>query len=145
MRKPRRDGSSSQPQSVTDILLIHWNKKEAKERAHALKALGHRSRIVCDSEKPNLLKIRESPPDLFLVDLARLPSQGREIAGYFRRTKSTRNVPILFVGGDSERVASARKLIPDATFGDWNKIEANIEQAMRSAPKNPVVPGTMAG
>lgn len=130
---------------MTNILLVHWNEKEAKERSRALKTLGHKTRLLCDSEKPNLLVIRESPPELFLIDLARLPSHGREIAGYFRRSKSTRSVPILFVGGDSERIASARKLIPDATFGEWDKIEACISKAIKNAPSNPIVPGTMAG
>jgi CheY-like chemotaxis protein len=130
---------------VAHILLVHWNEKEAKDRARILKDLKHKTRVLCDSEKPNLLAVRDSPPDLFLIDLSRLPSHGREIAGYFRRSKSTRNVPILFVGGDSERIASAHKLIPDATFGEWEKVEAAIAKAIKSAPSNPVVPGTMAG
>jgi hypothetical protein len=130
---------------VANITLVHWNEKELRERSRALKALGHQITRLCGSEKPTLHSIRESPPDLFVIDLARLPSQGREIAGYFRRIKSTRNVPILFVGGDSERAASARKLIPDATFGNWSKIEMNITKALKNPPKNPAVPGTMAG
>jgi hypothetical protein len=130
---------------VTNILIVHWNENEAKERARIIKALGYKTKLLCNSEKPNLLAVRDSPPDLFLIDLSRLPSHGREIAGYFRRAKSTRNVPILFVVGDSERIASARKLIPDATFGEWDKIEACISKAIKNTPSNPVVPGTMAG
>lgn len=130
---------------MANILLVHWNEKEAQQHARTIKELGHKTRLLWDSEKPNLVAIRNSPPDLFLIDLARLPSQGREVAGYFRRVKSTRNVPILFVGDDSERMASARKLIPDATFCEWDKIETNIAKAMKSAPKVPVVPVTMSG
>ena len=130
---------------MANILIVHWNEKEAKDHARILKELGHKARLLCDSEKPNLVAVRESPPDLFVIDLARLPSHGREIAGYFRRGKSTRNVPILFVGGDAERIASARKLIPDATFCDWEKIRISIAKAIKNAPKAPVVPSTMAG
>jgi CheY-like chemotaxis protein len=130
---------------MSRILLVHWNEKEAKDRARILKSAGHKARFLCDSEKPNLAAIRDSPPDLFLIDLARLPSHGREIAALFRRSKSTRNVPTLFVGGDADRVASARKLVPDATFGAWDKIEASIAKAIKNVPKSPVVPGTMAG
>jgi hypothetical protein len=89
--------------------------------------------------------VRESPPDLFLIDLSRLPSHGREVGGYFRRLKSTRHVPILFVDGDSERVASARNLIPDAQFAKWTEIKHAIPKAIQGAPAKPVVPGTMAG
>jgi hypothetical protein len=80
----------------TDILLVHWNQREADERARVLHAVGQKIRILCDSEKPNFLAICRSLPDLFAVDLTRLPSQGREIAGYFRRTPATRQVPTLF-------------------------------------------------
>jgi hypothetical protein len=130
---------------MADILLVHWNKKEAEERARALKRLGSKAKILFDSEKHNLADIRESPPELFLIDLSRLPSHGREIAGYFRRVKTTRHVPILFVDGDSERISAARKLIPDAEFVRWDQIKAGIRKAVRNAPRNPVVPGTMAG
>src|SRR5437868_8331889 len=129
---------------MANVVLVHWNEPEAKERTRALKAFGYKAKILFDSEKPNLAEIREHPPDLFLIDLSRLPSQGREIAGHFRRAKATRNVPILFVGGDTERVKTARKLIPDAEFAVWDEIRSAIKQAIKNAPRNPVVPSTMA-
>ena len=129
---------------MSNVVLVHWNEPEAKERARALKALGYKAKILFDSEKPNLAEIREHPPELFLIDLSRRPSQGREIAGHFRRAKATRNVPILFVGGDTERVKTARKLIPDAEFAVWDEIRAAIKRAIKNAPRNPAVPSTMA-
>ncbi|HEX3742250.1 MAG TPA: hypothetical protein VHV29_21305 [Terriglobales bacterium] len=129
---------------MSNVVLVHWNEPEARERARALKALGYKPKILFDSEKPNLAEIREHPPELFLIDLSRLPSQGREIAGHFRRAKATRNVPILFVGGDAERVKTARKLIPDAEFAVWDEIRAAIKRAIKNAPRNPAVPSTMA-
>jgi CheY-like chemotaxis protein len=127
------------------ILLVHWNAEEAKAKARTLKDLGHKADILCDSEKLNLGRVRKSPPDLLLIDLSRLPSHGREIAGYFRRLKSTRQVPILFVDGDAARVTRARDLIPDAEFARWESIRSAIPKAIRHAPAKPVVPGTMAG
>jgi CheY-like chemotaxis protein len=129
---------------MANVLLVHWNEEEAKERARALKALGYNAKILFDPEKRNLAEVRERPPELFLIDLGRLPSQGREIAGHFRRAKATRNVPILFVGGDAERVKTARKLIPDAEFAVWDEIRPAIKRAIKNAPRNPVVPSTMA-
>jgi CheY-like chemotaxis protein len=129
---------------MTNVLLVHWNESEAKERARALKALGYKAKILFDPEKPNLAEIRERPPELFLIDLSRLPSQGREIAGHFRRAKATRNVPILFVGGDAERVKTARKLIPDAEFAVWGEIRSVIKRAIKNAPRNPAVPSAIA-
>ena len=130
---------------MSRVLLVHWNEAEAQERAEKIKKLGHRAEIVFDQDSGNLRKIRESPPEIFLVDLTRLPMQGREIAAYFRRQKSTRQIPILFVGGDADRISSARKLLPDAQFTEWDGIKAAIAKAFRGVPLNPVVPGTMAG
>jgi CheY-like chemotaxis protein len=129
---------------MANVVLVHWNEQEAKERARALKALGYKAKILFDPEKHSLAEIREHPPELFLIDLSRLPSQGREIAGHFRRAKATRNVPILFVGGDAERVKTACKLILDAEFAIWEEIRAAIKRAIKNAPRNRVVPSTMA-
>ena len=129
---------------MANVLLIHWNELEAKERARALKAFGYKAKLIFDAEKRDLAEIREHPPELFLIDLTRLPSQGREIAGHFRRAKATRKVPILFVGGDAERVKVARKLIPDAEFAVWEEIRAAIKRAIKNAPRNPAVPSAMA-
>jgi CheY-like chemotaxis protein len=129
---------------MANVLLVHWNEPEAKERARSLKAFGYKAKLIFDAEKRNLAEIREHPPELFLIDLSRLPSQGREIAGHFRRAKATRKVPILFVGGDAERVKVARKLIPDAEFAVWEEIRAAIKRAIKNAPRNPAVPSTMA-
>jgi CheY-like chemotaxis protein len=130
---------------MSRVLLVHWNAQEAKAKARTLESLGHTANILCDSEKPNLGKVRESPPDIFLIDLNRLPSHGREIAGHFRRGKATRQVPILFVDGDADRVSRAKQLIPDAEFGKWEKIESAIKKTSRRKLSKPVVPNTMAG
>jgi CheY-like chemotaxis protein len=130
---------------MSRILLVHWNEKEARERSRRLKALGHKTAILSDTEKSNFQSIRESPPDLFLIDLTRLPSHGREVAGYLRHLKATRHVPILFVDGDADRVSRTRSLIPDADFAKWKDLKSAIPKAKRRAPAKPVVPGTMAG
>ena len=132
---------------MSRILLVHWNEKEARERSRKLKALGHKTTILSDTEKRNFESIRESPPDLFLIDLTRLPSQGREIAGYLRRLKATRHVPILFVDGDADRVSRTRSLIPDADFAKWEELKTAIPKAKakKRAAAKPVVPSTMAG
>jgi CheY-like chemotaxis protein len=130
---------------MSRVLLVHWNEAEAHQRAARLEKLGHHAEIMFDQDSGSRRNIRESPPEIFLIDLSRLPMQGREIAVYVRRQKSTRQVPILFVGGDVDRIASARKLLPDAQFAEWKGIKTSIPKALRGAPMNPVVPGTMVG
>lgn len=130
---------------MSRVLLVHWNAAEAREYAQKLEKLGHNPRVMFDRDSETLQRIRQFPPDIFLVDLSRLPMQGREIAAYFRRQKSTQSVPILFVSRDADRIANARKLLPDAQFAEWKGIKAAIAKAFRSLPISPVVPATMAG
>jgi len=130
---------------VSRILLVHWNESEAEERARTIEKYRHKVRTLFSSQKERLAQVCNFPPDLFVITLDREPSHGRELAGYFRRTKSTRNIPILFVGGDAERVANVRKLLPDAQFTDWSGIKSAIVKAIRHPPSAPVVPTTMAG
>ncbi len=127
------------------ILIVHWNREEAEQRAKKIADLGHTVEILFSKDTEQLLRVRKLPPELFVIDQSRMPSQGREIAAYFRRLKTTRNIPILFVGGDKEHVAKTRKLLPDATIGEWRSIRSSITNAMRSTPTLPAVPGTMAG
>ena len=130
---------------MAQILLVHWNKDEAADRAQKLTRLGHEVITLWNSKDSSQFKPIGAPPELIVIDLARIPSQGREIAGYFRRQKITRGVPILFLGGDENHIAKTRKLLPDATFGEWSSIQGAIAKAIRNAPKAPVVPDTMAG
>jgi CheY-like chemotaxis protein len=130
---------------VSRILLVHWNESEAEERARTIEKYRHEVRTLFSSQKERLAQVRNFPPDLFVITLDREPFHGREVASYFRRIKSTRNVPILFVGGDAGRVANVRMLLPDAHFAEWGGIKSAIVKAIRNPLKAPVVPGTMVG
>ena len=127
------------------IVLIHWNMEEASERERRLRNHGNKVETLSSRDIEQLKQIRNSPPEIFVVDLSRIPSQGRDVAAYFRRQKATRNVPILFLGGDDQQVDKARKLLPDATFAEWRSVRTAIGKALRRIPKAPVVPGAMAG
>ena len=127
------------------IFLVHWSRDEAAERAQKLTKLGHDVVTLCDNKDSSQFKPKGARPELFVIGLDRIPSHGREIAGYFRRQKSTRNVPILFLGGDAEQIARTRKLLPDAAFGKWRSIKTAITKAIRTSAEVRVVPGTMAG
>src|SRR5512146_1837986 len=99
------------------VRLIHWN-PGAEELARPLREAG------CDVDTrpvtPEALRaLNRDPPDALVVDLTRVPSQGRDVAVILRRQKGTRDVPLLFLGGAAEKVVPIRKLLPDAGYGDW--------------------------
>lgn len=87
--------------------------------------------------------IRESPPDVFVIDLARRPSHGREVAVYLRGQKATRHIPIVFLDGAPEKVAAIRKLLPDAVYAARARMRSAVRQALAHKPAAPVVPPQM--
>jgi CheY-like chemotaxis protein len=127
---------------LTRLVLVHWNSVEAEARAAALRAAGHS--VVCHSDPksdPHRLLIR--PPDAFLIDLERLPSQGRELGGFLRRSAATRRVPLLFLEGDPAKTERVRALLPDAAFTTWERIDDDLAATLALTPAQPVVPGAM--
>jgi len=65
------------------VVLVHWSAEEAAERAARLREAGYD--VSCHSDpRADPRFLREGPPDAFAIDLARIPSQGREIGGWLR-------------------------------------------------------------
>ena len=124
------------------VMLIHWNEAEADERATRLRTAGFEPVIFKLTHRK---RIGDDPPDAFVIDLSRLPAQGRDVATFLRHRKSTRHIPIVFVDGEPEKVARARQVLPDATFTEWTKIRGAVRDAMKNRPAALVVPNTMAG
>lgn len=119
---------------------MHWKAKEADEKLIHLRSAGFdASRIP--TEMPVAFKqLRENPPDAVVVDLSRLPSAGRDVALSLRTYKSTRHVPLVFVGGEPGKVALIKQFLPDATYTTWDDIRSSLERAMANPPANPIVP-----
>jgi CheY-like chemotaxis protein len=126
---------------MSHITLILWNDQEARARAEQLERAGHIVTLHADSRAAPLT-LRENPPDVFVIDLSRLPSHGRETGVWLRNQKATRYVPIVFIEGDPDKTQRARELMPDAVYTNWNKIRSAIKQAIQHAPTKPIVPGT---
>jgi len=120
------------------VRLIHWKREEGERRAETLRAAGYE---VCfdDAVGPGLLRgLREEPPAALVIDLTRLPSQGREVGVAMRQTKSARHVPLVFAGGAPEKVARIRELLPDAVYTEWTGIRGALKRAISHPPAQPV-------
>jgi CheY-like chemotaxis protein len=121
------------------IQLIHWNEAEAKPRLATLRSAGYR--VGFEPFSPALLrKLRETPPDAVVIDLTRLPSQGRDVALMIRQYKPLRRVPLVFVEGDPEKVKRIQSLLPDAAFTSWRNVRSALKRAIANPPKDPVIP-----
>jgi CheY-like chemotaxis protein len=121
------------------IQLIHWNVVEAKEKAERPWAAGYAVHYEVPNGPPFLRKLKEDPPIAIVIDLTRLPSQGRDIAVALRQHKTTRNIPLIFVEGEMEKVSRIKELLPDATYTTWNRIRGPLKQAIAHPPLEPVV------
>ncbi|MEA1979239.1 MAG: hypothetical protein U9N80_15220 [Chloroflexota bacterium] len=127
------------------VRLIHWKEYETEEKVDSLKKAGYKVESPL-LDPDSLRQMRQDPPAAFVIDLDRLPSQGRDFALGIRIHKATRNVPLVFVGGDLEKVKTIKELLPDAVYTQWDQIDEPLQKAIDSPPIDPVVPASvMAG
>ncbi len=124
------------------VVLVHWNAEEAEVRATSLRQAGYEVSCYTDA-RGGPRGLRDDPPDAFVIDLARMPSQGRELGGWLRRQKATRYVPLVFIEGDPEKTARVRALLPDAAYIVWEDASATVDAALANPPAEPIVPETM--
>jgi CheY-like chemotaxis protein len=120
--------------------LVHFAETEGLERQKQLEALGFEVAYDFGDSLFVSRQIKADPPDGVVIDLSRLPSGGREVAHSIRATKATRQVPIVFVNGEPEKVEKTRQFIPDATFTTWTRIKTALLRAIATPVKHPVVP-----
>jgi len=119
--------------------LIHSNAGEAEERGDTLRSAGFE--VNHDPlTQAGLQALRTDPPDAVVLDLSRAPSQGRDLGLSLRKVKTTRQIPLVFVGGEKGKVARIKELLPDATYTTWDKVEGALEKAIACPPEDPVVP-----
>lgn len=120
------------------VRLICWDAESLSERRSLLENAG----LVLDTvevEPSKLIThIRRTQPDTVVIDLDRRPSHGREVAMVLRTSKSTRAIPLVFLGGASEKVAKVRSELPDAIYGAWDEASATIRKVRQL--EAPVVP-----
>ena len=122
------------------LRLMHWKPAEAAPRVELLRKAGHE---VQYEDKAGPAAIRAGAPDAVVIDLTRMPSHGREVAVWIRGTKAMRHVPIVFAGGEPEKVAAIRQIIPDATYTEWDGIKSALKKALANPPATAVIPPQM--
>lgn len=98
------------------LFLIHWMESEVLEQAQQLSALGWQVEVEAADGARAGKRIKEQPPDVVVISLARLPSHGRETAKYLQSLKATRSIPLVFVDGKGEALEKTRNQIPHAVY-----------------------------
>jgi hypothetical protein len=122
------------------LVLVHWKVEEVPERLSRLADAGFEAEPWAPRSAGVLSRYDRRPPDAFLIDLTRLPSHGRALGGALRRRRACRNVPLIFVGGEQDKVENVRQKLPDAIFTSWEEVSGAIQRARTYRVANPVVP-----
>lgn len=122
------------------VRLVHWNAAEAQARAARLQSAGYEVRFDVPKGPDFVPELREAPPAALVIDLSRLPTQGRDLALTVRTAPSTRTIPLVFVGGEPEKVALVQATLPDAVYTPWSRIRSALKRAIAHPPADPVRP-----
>ena len=125
------------------IRLVHQRAEEAAPRVASLRKLGFEPLYDPITSTPLFRAIDANPPAAIVIDLTRMPSHGLHIGHALRRRKTTRFIPLIFAGGESEKVEKVRAILPDAVYCEWDAIGDAIRHAAGNAPGKPVVPPEM--
>ena len=125
------------------MLLFHWKPEEAGLLIAALRRAGYEALYNPAPRQPKLRDIEESGAVAAVIDLSRLPSNGRYVAAWLRGSKRTRHLPLVFVGGTADKVELVRRQIPDATYSSLREVGSGVKKALRNPPQQPVVPRGM--
>ncbi len=76
-----------------------------------------KTKAVSNHRSPRIAaKLADNLPDVMVVSLDRLPSHGRAYAGWLWEAKKRQHIPLVFAGGQPDKVAVARDLFPKAIF-----------------------------
>jgi len=125
------------------IVYIHWKEAEAEEGIKQLNCLGFEVSYEIKMGPPFLRKLRENPPQAVVIDLSRLPSQGRDTGIGIRTQKGTRDIPLVYLGGDPGKVEGIKKILPDAVYTTWERVSEDLNNAIVNPPVDPVVPESL--
>jgi CheY-like chemotaxis protein len=124
------------------VRLIHWKEEEAREHVKQLEGAGYQADVSRPTPE-GLRSLSGTPPDAILIDLSRMPSHGRDIGLALRQRKSTRFIPLVFVGGDPEKIERLRTALPDAVYTEWRRIRSGLKKAIAHPLEQPHVPASV--
>jgi CheY-like chemotaxis protein len=114
------------------IRVVHWKAAEAGLLLDACRNAGFEVDYTERDGGAICRSVRKDMPAAVVIDLSRAPSHGREVAIWIRSTKTTRTIPIIFVAGTEDKVATVRAILPDACYCEIGNIGRTLKQKARA-------------
>ncbi|TAK14012.1 MAG: hypothetical protein EPO32_03550 [Anaerolineae bacterium] len=119
------------------LFLFHWHPDEVDFLAAPLRAAGYRVSVEAEDGARGCRRIVAEPPSIVLIYLSRLPSHGIRTAAHLQERPSTRAIPVIFVGGEPEKVQSARAKVPSAQFIRPDQLFESLHSLLPPSPETP--------
>ena len=123
------------------IRLICWKEDRAAELEAELETAGFAVDAGADHGAA-LQVLGKFPPDAVVIDLGRLPAQGRDVGIMVRTRTTSRHVPIVFVDGAGDKIARTKETLPDAVYATRAEMAEAVARAIADPPAEPVVPSS---
>jgi hypothetical protein len=116
---------------MANIFAVHWNEQELNALIEPLVTAKHNVRGHWSQQSNAAMK---ELPDVLVISLDRLPSHGKAIAEWMWEAKKRQHIPIIFVGGDKEKLPSFKTKFPKAKFCSAGKLLDTIEKLAKKLP-----------
>src|SRR5215472_16116918 len=98
------------------IRLFSWSNRRLKLPGFTVDASPHRSTRF-------LSTVRDLAPAAIVFDLDKTPSHSRALAILLRSSISTKEIPLVFAGGQPDKTDRIRRDLPGSVFAEWKDIE----------------------
>lgn len=108
------------------LFLVDWNEASAQACASRLRSEGWEVEVEAEDGGRAYKRMKETPPDVVIINLSRKPSHGREVGKSLRELKATRTLPIVFVDGEEQANQLAREKVGDDIF----TTSSNLKKAL---------------
>lgn len=89
------------------------------------------SDLACHWSTEDPFASATSPPDAVILSLDRLPSHTRAVAEWFQEAKK-RRVPMIFAGGQPDKVDTTRAKFPDAIYCATEDLHTTLNETWKS-------------
>jgi hypothetical protein len=113
---------------MAKIFYLHWDEAELKERIAPLMKAGYEVTYHWSTEEN--AKLGDALPEAVVISLDRLPSHGRAVAEWFWEAKKRQHIPLLFAGGQPDKVKATKVKFPRATFCTTEEVQGTLKRLL---------------
>lgn len=113
------------------VFVFDWDEQDAKVHAAEIAAWGWAVETETQDGTRGGSAVKQNPPAAVVFYLGEKASHSRETADYLAQTKATRNIHLIFVGGEGDALEKTRSRVPNGIF----VTEASLQAALAKYAK----------